>query len=1148
MSTFPEYSHLDLAGVHKAVLHRWKDQQVFEQTLKARKDAEPWIFFEGPPSANGLPGIHHVMGRSLKDVFCRYKTQKGFLVDRKAGWDTHGLPVELGVEKELGITKEDIGKSITIEEYNEACKNAVMRYTGIWKDLTDQMGYWVDMDNPYVTYDPKYMESVWWLLSELYNKGLIYKGYTIQPYSPKAGTGLSSHELNQPGCYRDVKDNTVVAQFKMIKSGQSEQLFGDLEVYFLAWTTTPWTLPSNTALTVGTKIEYSLVQTFNQYTHEPVNIIAATPLLGKLMGKKFVEGDTATYEAGAKKIPYQILKTVVGTELVGLSYEQLLPYALPAENPDEAFRVIPGDFVTTEDGTGIVHTAPTFGADDARVAADAGVPPLLVEDEAGNLVPLVDLQGRFRAELHDEVFGLGGEYIKAEYLTEEEQAAELALQQNRLKHIIPELKNYLSVDERLALKLKIENKAFKIEKYEHSYPHCWRTDKPVLYYPLDSWFIKSTANKDRMIALNKTINWKPASTGTGRFGNWLENLNDWNLSRSRFWGIPLPIWSTEEGDERICIGSVAHLHEEIQKSIAAGHMSSNPLGSFEPGNMSKENYDKVDLHRHIMDGVVLVSPSGKPMHRESDLIDVWFDSGSMPYAQWHYPFENKDKIENNGAYPAHFIAEGVDQTRGWFFTLHAIASMVFDSVAYKTVISNGLVLDKNGQKMSKRLGNAVDPFTTMDQYGADALRWYMLTNASPWDNLRFDMDGLEEVRRKFFGTLHNTYAFFALYANVDGFKFEEAEIAVVDRPEMDQWILSELHSLVAEVEAGMEAFEPTRAFRPVQEFTTEKLSNWYVRLGRRRFWKGEYGQDKISAYQTLWTCLETLSRLMAPLAPFYADQLYQDLYAGISTEGWSSVHLTSFPEADASLIKPELEKKINTARKLTSLVLSIRKKENLKVRQPLARVLVPALNDSDAALLESIREILLAEVNVKALEVIAPDAGVFVKKVKPNFKALGPKVGRHMKAVKAFVEGMDGGTIDEFEAAGSVTFEDQGLPVTISVEDCEVVTEDIPGMLVATGDGLTVALDAEMTDALRNEGLARELVNRLQNLRKSSGLEVVDRIDIQIVASEVFQSALAAFVDYVNAEVLADSISYVDSAENIMDVEGHEISVSIIKK
>ena len=1148
MSIFPEYSHLDLAGVHKAVLQRWKDQQIFEQTLEARKDAEPWIFFEGPPSANGLPGIHHVMGRSLKDVFCRYKTQKEFLVNRKAGWDTHGLPVELGVEKELGITKEDIGKSITIEEYNEACKNAVMRYTGIWKNLTDQMGYWVDMDNPYVTYDPKYMESVWWLLSELYKKGLIYKGYTIQPYSPKAGTGLSSHELNQPGCYRDIKDNTVVAQFKMIKNEQSKELFGEVEVHFLAWTTTPWTLPSNTALTVGPKIEYSLVQTFNQYTHEPINIIAATPLLGKMMDKKFVEGDVAAYEAGAKKIPYQILKTVVGTELVGLSYEQLLPYALPAENADEAFRVIPGDFVTTEDGTGIVHTAPTFGADDARVAADAGVPPLLVKDEAGNFVPLVDLQGRFRAELNDEVFGLGGEYIKAEYLTKEEQVAELALQQNRLKHIIPELKKYLSVDERLALKLKIENKAFKIEKYEHSYPHCWRTDKPVLYYPLDSWFIKSTANKDRMIALNKTINWKPASTGTGRFGNWLEKLNDWNLSRSRFWGIPLPIWSTKEGDERLCIGSVAQLHEEIQKSITSGHMSGNPLGSFEPGNMSKENYDKVDLHRHIMDDVVLVSPSGKPMHRESDLIDVWFDSGSMPYAQWHYPFENKDKIENNGAYPAHFIAEGVDQTRGWFFTLHAIASMVFDSVAYKTVISNGLVLDKNGQKMSKRLGNAVDPFTTMDQYGADALRWYMLTNASPWDNLRFDIDGLEEVRRKFFGTLHNTYAFFALYANVDGFKFEEAEIPVGERPEMDQWILSELHSLVAEVEEGMEAFEPTRAFRPVQEFTTEKLSNWYVRLGRRRFWKGEYGQDKISAYQTLWTCLETLSRLMAPLAPFYADQLYQDLYAGIGKAGLSSVHLTSFPEADKSLIKPELEKKINTARKLTSLVLSIRKKENLKVRQPLARVLVPALNNSDADLLESIREILLAEVNVKALEVIAPDAGVFVKKVKPNFKALGPKVGRHMKAVKAFVEGMESAAIEEFEAAGSLTFEDQGLPVTISIEDCEVVTEDIPGMLVATGDGLTVALDAEMTHALRNEGLARELVNRIQNLRKSSGLEVVDRVNIQIVASEVFQSALAEFIDYVNAEVLADSISYVESAEHAMDVEGYEISVSIIKK
>ena len=1148
MSTFPEYSHLDLAGVHKAVLQRWKDQQVFEQTLKARKDAEPWIFFEGPPSANGLPGIHHVMGRSLKDVFCRYKTQKGFLVDRKAGWDTHGLPVELGVEKELGITKEDIGKSLSIEEYNDACRNAVMRYTGIWKDLTDQMGYWVDMDDPYVTYDPKYMESVWWLLSELYNKGLIYKGYTIQPYSPKAGTGLSSHELNQPGCYRDVKDNTVVAQFKMIKSEQSQNLFGDEAVHFLAWTTTPWTLPSNTALTVGPKIEYSLVRTFNQYTHEKVSIIAATPLLGKLFGKKFVEGDVNSYSAGDKKIPYEIVRTVIGTDLVGLRYEQLLPYALPADNADMAFQVIPGDFVTTEDGTGIVHTAPTFGADDAKVAADAGVPPLLIDDGAGNLVPLVDLQGKFRQELADSTFGLGGEYIKAEYLSDEEKAAEYELQKERLKPIIPELKEYLSVDERIALKLKIENKAFKIEKYEHSYPHCWRTDKPVLYYPLDSWFIKSTAKKDRMIALNKTIQWKPASTGTGRFGNWLENLNDWNLSRSRFWGIPLPIWSTEEGEERICIGSVAQLHEEIEKSIAAGHMTENPLGDFKVGDMSTENYGKIDLHRHIMDTVVLTSPSGKAMHRESDLIDVWFDSGSMPYAQWHYPFENKEKIENNGAYPAHFIAEGVDQTRGWFFTLHAIASMVFDSVAFKTVISNGLVLDKNGMKMSKRLGNAVDPFTTMDQYGADALRWYMLTNASPWDNLRFDMDGLEEVKRKFFGTLHNTYAFFALYANVDGFKFEEAEIPVTERPEMDQWILSELNTLIAQVEEGMEAFEPTRAFRPVQEFTTEKLSNWYVRLGRRRFWKGEYGQDKISAYQTLWTCLETLSRLMAPLAPFYADQLYQDVYAGISKKGLNSVHLSDFPEVNSTLIKPELEKKINTARKLTSLVLSIRKKENLKVRQPLSRVLVPAMNSKDAELLESIRDILLAEVNIKALEVISPDAGVFVKKVKPNFKALGPKVGRHMKAVKAFVEAMDATAIERFEAAGSLTFEDQGQQVSIELIDCEVMTEDIPGMLVATGDGLTVALDATLTEDLKNEGLARELVNRVQNLRKSSGLEVVDRIDIEIVANERFQNALKSFEAYVNEEVLSDSISYVSTAENDMEVEGHEISVSIIKK
>lgn len=1147
MSTFPEYSHLDLANVHKAVLERWKETHVFEQTLEKRKDAEPWIFFEGPPSANGLPGIHHVMGRSLKDVFCRYKTQKGYLVERKAGWDTHGLPVELGVEKELGITKEDIGKSITIEEYNDACRKAVMRYTGIWKDLTDQMGYWVDMENPYVTYDSKYMESVWWLLSELYNKGLIYKGYTIQPYSPKAGTGLSSHELNQPGCYRDVKDNTVVAQFKMIKSGQSEALFGDVEAHFLAWTTTPWTLPSNTALTVGPKIEYSLVRTFNQYTYEPVNIIAATPLLGKLFGKKFVEGDVNSYEQGAKKIPYEVVKTVSGADLVGLRYEQLLPYAQPNDNPEEAFRVIPGDFVTTEDGTGIVHTAPTFGADDAKVAADAGVPPLLVKDESGNLVPLVDLRGKFRPELHDEMFGLGDEYIKAEYLSEEEKEAEYAVQKERLKPIIPELKAYLSVDERIALKLKLENKAFKIEKYEHSYPHCWRTDKPVLYYPLDSWFIKSTAEKDTMIGLNKTINWKPASTGTGRFGNWLENLNDWNLSRSRFWGIPLPIWSTEEGDEHLCVGSIEQLKSEIDKAVAAGVMSENPLQGFTPGDMSRENYDKVDLHRHLMDKITLVSASGKPMQRESDLIDVWFDSGSMPYAQWHYPFENKDKVDQAGAYPADFIAEGVDQTRGWFFTLHAISSMVFGKVAYKNVISNGLVLDKNGQKMSKRLGNAIDPFTTMEQYGADVLRWYMLTNASPWDNLRFDMDGLDEVKRKFFGTLHNTYAFFALYANVDGFKFEEAAIPVNERPEMDQWILSELNTLISQVEDGMEAFEPTRAFRPIQEFTTEKLSNWYVRLGRRRFWKGEYAADKISAYQTLWTCLETLSRLMAPLAPFYADKLYADLYAGVALEGEQSVHLTDFPSVGKDLIKPELETKINTARKLTSLVLSIRKKENLKVRQPLSRILVPALNANESAILESIRDILLAEVNVKSLEVIAPDAGVFVKKVRPNFKALGPKVGRHMKAVKAFVEGMDGPAIDAFESTGKVSFEDAGVTVEVELVDCEIVTEDIPGMLVATGDGLTVALDATLTEELKSEGLARELVNRLQNLRKSSGLEVTDRINILIDAKDEFKQALAGFEDYVKEEVLADELAFGATTENSTEVEGHDICVLIHK-
>jgi isoleucyl-tRNA synthetase len=934
----------------------------------------------------------------------------------------------------------------------------------------------------------------------------------------------------------------------MIKNEQSSGLFGDVDAHFLAWTTTPWTLPSNTALTVGPKIEYSLVATYNQYTHEPVRIIAASALLGKLFGNKFVEGDLESYEAGAKKVPYQIEKTVTGAELVGLRYEQLLPYVLPFEDADKAFQVIPGDFVTTEDGTGIVHTAPTFGADDAKVAADAGVPPMLILDEQGNPVPLVDLQGKFRKELHDAQFGLGGEYVKAEYLSDEEMAADLEVQRGLLKPIIPELKAYLSVDERIALKLKIENKAFKIEKYEHSYPHCWRTDKPVLYYPLDSWFIKSTAKKETMIELNKTINWKPASTGTGRFGNWLENLNDWNLSRSRFWGIPLPIWSTEEGDEHICIESIEHLMGEIAKSMEAGYMTEHPFPDFEPGNMDEANYAKVDLHRHIMDKVVLVSPSGKPMNRESDLIDVWFDSGSMPYAQWHYPFENREKVEQAGAYPANFIAEGVDQTRGWFFTLHAISSMVFGKVAFENVISNGLVLDKNGQKMSKRLGNAVDPFDAMEKYGADALRWYMLTNASPWDNLRFDFDGVEEVRRKFFGTLHNTYAFFALYANVDGFRFEEAPIPLHERPEMDQWILSELNTLIGQVEDGMEAFEPTRAFRPIQEFTTEKLSNWYVRLGRRRFWKGAYGPDKISAYQTLWTCLETLSQLIAPLAPFYADQLYRDLHAGVVLEGQESVHLSTFPVKDYTAINPSLEKKINTARKLTSLVLSIRKKENLKVRQPLSRVLIPSLNADDREILESIGDILLSEVNIKTMEIIDPDAGVFVKKVRPNFKALGPKVGKHMKAVKAFVESMDGPAIDAFEQQGFVSFEDGGEEVRIDLVDCEIITEDIPGMAVASGDGLTVALDTELTDELRQEGMAREFVNRIQNLRKSSGLEVTDRIILTVQADTEMGAALAAFDEYIKGEVLADAIDLGTTSENSMEVEGHEICVSLLKK
>ena len=980
---FPEYKGLDLPNVAQEMLSYWEENNIFEKSVTTREGKEPYVFFEGPPSANGLPGVHHVLARTIKDIFPRYKTMKGFQVKRKAGWDTHGLPIELGVEKELGITKEDIGTKISVEDYNAACRKAVMRYTHIWNDLTQKMGYWVDMEDPYVTYEPKYMESVWWLLKEIYNKKLIYKGYTIQPYSPKAGTGLSSHELNQPGTYQDVTDTTIVAQFKTIENTLPDFLQNQGAVYFLAWTTTPWTLPSNTALTVGPKIEYVLVDTFNQYTFEPTKVILAKKLIEKQFGgKNNFEVTTSealsSYSSGDKKIPFYVVKEFVGKDLIDIKYEQILDYGCEFENKQDAFRVIAGDFVTTEDGTGIVHTSPTFGADDALVAKQAvpEIPPLLVKDANDNLVPLVDLQGRFRPEVTE----FAGKYVKNEYYPEGEA---------------PEK----SIDVELAIKLKTENKAFKVEKYKHSYPNCWRTDKPILYYPLDSWFIKVTDVKDRMHSLNKTINWKPASTGTGRFGNWLANANDWNLSRSRYWGIPLPIWRTEDGKEEICIGSVKELKEEMLRSVDAGIMSEDIFSSFEVGNMSDENYAKIDLHKNIVDEIVLVSPSGQPMNRESDLIDVWFDSGSMPYAQWHYPFENKQKIDGNESFPADFIAEGVDQTRGWFYTLHAIATMVFDSVAYKNVVSNGLVLDKNGHKMSKRLGNATDPFTTLATYGADATRWYMIANANPWDNLKFDLDGVEEVKRKFFGTLYNTYSFFTLYTNIDGFSYTEEDIALEERPEIDRWILSELHTLIAKVDTFYETYEPTRAARAISDFTQDHLSNWYVRLSRRRFWKGDYETDKISAYQTLYTCMVTIAKLSAPIAPFFMDKLYQDLNSVTGKETSESIHLANFPKSDVRFIDASLERKMENAQIISSLVLSLRAKEKIKVRQPLQKIMIPVDNDQQKEEILAVSDLIKHEVNIKEVQILEDASDILIKQIKPNFKALGPKFGKEMRSI-----------------------------------------------------------------------------------------------------------------------------------------------------
>ncbi|WP_243473184.1 isoleucine--tRNA ligase [Winogradskyella sp. MH6] len=1129
MSTkFPEYKGLNLPKVAEDINSYWEANNIFEKSVTTREGKEPYVFFEGPPSANGLPGVHHVLARAIKDIFPRYKTMKGFQVKRKAGWDTHGLPVELGVEKELGITKEDIGTKITVEEYNEACKKAVMRYTDIWNDLTKKMGYWVDMDNPYITYKSKYMESVWWLLKQIYDKKLLYKGYTIQPYSPKAGTGLSSHELNQPGTYQDVTDTTIVAQFKAIAETLPDFLQDEGDIFFLAWTTTPWTLPSNTALTVGPKIDYVLVETYNQYTFKPMNVVLAKSLVGKQFDGKYKQVETKPelieFKEGDKKIPFYVVKEFKGKDLVGIKYEQLLDYALPNDNPENAFRVISGDFVTTEDGTGIVHTAPTFGADDALVAKQATpeVPPMLVKDENGNLVPLVDLQGRFRPEMGE----FAGKYVKNEYYDDGEA---------------PEK----SVDVELAIKLKIENKAFKVEKYKHSYPNCWRTDKPILYYPLDSWFIKVTDVKGRMHELNTTINWKPKSTGEGRFGNWLANANDWNLSRSRFWGIPLPIWRTEDGKEQLCIGSVEELKSEIAKALEAGVMSEDIFADFEVGNMSEANYEKIDLHKNVVDKIVLVSPSGKPMKRESDLIDVWFDSGSMPYAQWHYPFENKNLIDNKEAYPADFIAEGVDQTRGWFYTLHAIGTMVFDSVAYKNVVSNGLVLDKNGQKMSKRLGNAVDPFETLANHGADATRWYMISNANPWDNLKFDIEGVEEVKRKFFGTLYNTYSFFSLYTNLDGFKYEEADIPLEERPELDRWILSELNTLIQKVDEYYADYEPTKAARAISDFTQDYLSNWYVRLSRRRFWKGDYQADKISAYQTLYTCMETIAKLGAPIAPFFMDRLYLDLNAVTQKEGFESVHLAEFPKADESAIDKVLERKMENAQTISSLVLSLRAKEKIKVRQPLQKIMIPVDNQQQKEEIKAVEDLIKHEVNIKEIELLEDASDILVKQIKPNFKALGPRFGKDMKLIASAISTFSADDIKKIEQNGNLDVEINGKNINLGLDDVEITSQDIEGWLVANEGALTVALDVTITEELRKEGIARELVNRIQNLRKDSGFEVTDRIDVQLQNDAQVAAAIASNEDYIKSETLTEELQLMDNLNDGIEIAFDEVNTKL---
>ncbi len=1126
---FTEYKGLDLPTVASEILAFWKEEQIFKQSVDIREGKQPYVFFEGPPSANGLPGIHHVMARAIKDIFCRYKTQKGFQVKRKAGWDTHGLPVELGTEKELGITKEDIGKTISIEEYNEACKRTVMRYTDVWNDLTEKMGYWVDMDAPYVTYKSKYMETVWWLLKQIYDKGLMYKGYTIQPYSPKSGTGLSSHEVNQPGAYRDVTDTTIVAQFKTVKETLPDFLQGLGDIHILAWTTTPWTLPSNTALTVGPKIDYVLVKTFNQYTFEPANVILAKNLVGKQFGKGFFTSEEATdfdnFKAGDKNIPFQIIAEAKGKDLVGIRYEQLMQYALPYQNAANAFRVISGDFVTTEDGTGIVHTAPTFGADDAKVAKEATpeIPPLLVLDENNLPVPLVDLQGKFIQNMGD----LAGKFVKNDYYD---------------AGTAPEK----SVDVEIAIRLKEENKAFKVEKYVHSYPHSWRTDEPLLYYPLDSWFIKISDVKERMFDLNETVNWKPKATGEGRFGNWLKNANDWNLSRSRFWGIPLPIWRTEDKSEEILIGSVEELYSEIEKSIAAGFQEINPFKGFEVGNMSESNYDLVDLHKNVVDAITLVSKSGQSMTRETDLIDVWFDSGAMPYAQWHYPFENRDKIDENKDFPADFIAEGVDQTRGWFYTLHAISTLVFDKVAYKNVVSNGLVLDKNGQKMSKRLGNATDPFETIAEFGPDATRWYMISNANPWDNLKFDLEGIGEVKRKFFGTLYNTYSFFALYANIDNFTYAEAEIPLSERPEIDRWILSELHSLIKEIDSFYADYEPTKATRAISYFVQENLSNWYVRLCRRRFWKGEYAHDKIAAYQTLFTCLITVAKISAPVAPFFMDRLYLDLITPTVLPKKASIHLEDFPQSVENFVDKSLESKMQKAQTISSLVLSLRKKEMIRVRQPLQKIMIPILDENQRAEIEAVSDLIKAEVNVKQIVLLDDASGILVKQIKPNFKTLGPRFGKDMGLISKEIQQFSPTQISDFERDGSIDVAVSGKSITLSLDEVEISSQDIPGWLVANSGNITVALDITLTEELRKEGIARELVNRIQNLRKDSGFEVTDKIKVHLQNNEILQASVKENEDYIKSETLTELLTFSAQVDNGTDIEFDNIKTKIL--